>query len=46
MIVTVERPHPPAHPPLQTQLDIKKYFNGSAPGTNITFTTPDGKKLA
>ena len=45
MIVTVERPHPPAHPPLQTELDIKKYFNGSAPDTKITFTTPDGKKL-
>ena len=24
LIATVERPHPPAHPPQQTELDIKK----------------------
>jgi alpha-D-xyloside xylohydrolase len=45
IIVTVERPHPPAHPPLSTELDIAKYFNGSTPGAHITFTTPEGKKL-
>ncbi|MGA8741569.1 MAG: glycoside hydrolase family 31 protein, partial [Terracidiphilus sp.] len=45
ILATVERDHPPAHPPLQTELDIKKYFNGSTPGTHITFTTPEGKKL-
>ena len=45
MIVTVERPHPPAQPPLSTQIDIAKFFNGSTPGAHITFTTPDGKKL-
>ena len=45
LIVTVERPHPPLHPKLPTELDIAKYFNGSTPGAHITFTTPDGKKL-
>ena len=29
MIVTVERPHPPAQPALSTQIDISKYFGGS-----------------
>jgi alpha-D-xyloside xylohydrolase len=45
IIATVEREHPPARPPLSTELDIAKYFNGSTPGAHITFTTPDGKKL-
>jgi len=45
MIVTVERPHPPARPPLSTEIDIAKFFNGSTPGAHITFTTPEGKKL-
>ncbi|WP_348261655.1 glycoside hydrolase family 31 protein [Telmatobacter sp. DSM 110680] len=45
IIATVERDHPPAHPPLSTELDIAKFFNGSTPGAHITFTTPDGKKL-
>ena len=45
LVATVERPHPPAHPPLPTELDIAKYFNGSTPGAHFTFTTPDGKKL-
>ena len=45
IIATVERDHPPAHPPLATELDIAKYFNGSTPGTHITLTTPDGQKL-
>jgi len=45
MTVTVERPHPPAQPPLSTQIDISKFFNGSTPGAHITFTTPEGKKL-
>ena len=45
IIATVERDHPPLHPPLQTELDIKKYFNGSTPGSHITITTPEGKKL-
>jgi len=45
IIATVERPHPTAHPPLPTELDIAKFFNGSTPGAHITFTTPDGKTL-
>jgi alpha-D-xyloside xylohydrolase len=45
IIATVERDHPPAHPPLSTEIDIAKFFNGSTPGAHITFTTPDGKKL-
>jgi alpha-D-xyloside xylohydrolase len=45
MVVSVERDLPPTKPPLQTQLDIAKYFNGSTPGAHITFRTPAGAKL-
>jgi len=45
MVATVDKDLPPAHPPLQSQIDIGKYFNGSAPGTHITLRTPEGKKL-
>jgi alpha-D-xyloside xylohydrolase len=45
IVVTVDRELPPAHPPLQTELDIAKYFNGSAPGAHITLRTPEGKTL-
>jgi alpha-D-xyloside xylohydrolase len=45
MVVTVERPRPSGKPPVQTQVDIGRYFNGSTPGAHITFTTPDGKTL-
>ena len=45
IVATVDKDQPPAHPPLQTQVDIAKYFNGSAPGTHITLWTPEGKKL-
>jgi alpha-D-xyloside xylohydrolase len=31
--------------PVQTQLDIAKFFNGSAPPTEIAFAMPDGKTL-
>jgi alpha-D-xyloside xylohydrolase len=31
--------------PLPTQADIAKFFNGSTPGANIRFSTPDGKTL-
>ncbi len=34
-----------ADPPLSTMVDIGKYFGGSAPGTQITFSTPSGEKL-
>ena len=45
LVATVERPNPSARPRLQTEVDIRKYFNGSTPGAHITFTTPGGKKL-
>ena len=45
MVVTVDRPQPGTKPPVQTQIDISKYFNGSTPGANITFRTPEGKML-
>jgi len=41
--VTVATPKPGK--PLPTQQDIAKFFNGSAPGTNITFNTADGTRL-
>ena len=37
--------HGPRPAPLQRHTDIAKFFNGSTPGANITFTTPDGKQL-
>jgi alpha-D-xyloside xylohydrolase len=45
LVATVDRPWPSAKSPIQTQVDIGKYFNGSTPGAHIAFTTPDGKKL-
>ena len=45
IVATVDRDLPPAHPPLQTELDIAKYFNGSAPGAHITLRTPEGNTL-
>jgi alpha-D-xyloside xylohydrolase len=45
MVVTVDRPHPSGKPPIQTQVDIGRFFNGSTPGAHITFNSPDGKKL-
>lgn len=45
VVVTVDRPRPRTAPPLQTQVDIGKYFNGSTPGAHITFRTPEGQKL-
>jgi alpha-D-xyloside xylohydrolase len=45
IVATVERENTPGPPPLQTMVDISKFFNGSTPGAHITFTTPDGKKL-
>jgi len=44
MVVTVEGVHP--SPPLSlTQVDIAKFFGGSAPPAHITITGPEGKKL-
>jgi alpha-D-xyloside xylohydrolase len=45
IVVTVDRPRPSGKPPVQTQVDISKYFNGSTPGAHITFDTPNGKRL-
>ncbi len=45
MIATVERDLPPTHPPMQSEIDISKYFNGSTPGAHITLRTPEGKTL-
>jgi hypothetical protein len=45
IVATVDKDLPPSHPPVQTQVDISKYFNGSAPGGHITLRTPEGKKL-
>jgi alpha-D-xyloside xylohydrolase len=45
IVATVGRDQPSTAPPIQTQVDIGKYFNGSVPGAHITFTTPEGKKL-
>ncbi|MGA2570938.1 MAG: TIM-barrel domain-containing protein [Terracidiphilus sp.] len=45
IVATVGRDHPSSTPPLQTQIDIGKYFSGSVPGAYIVFSTPDGKKL-
>jgi alpha-D-xyloside xylohydrolase len=43
LIVTVANNHHGT--PLPTQVDIGKYFNGSAPPTHITVKTADGKML-
>ncbi len=45
MVVKVGRPRPSGKPPVQTQIDIGKYFNGSTPGAHITFATPEGRTL-
>jgi len=45
IVATVDKPQPPAHPPLKTQIDIGKYFGGTTPGAHITLRTPDGKTL-
>jgi len=47
MVVTVHRPHPNPKPgpSIQSQVDIGKFFGGSAPWANIVVTTDDGKKL-
>ncbi|MBB6142714.1 alpha-D-xyloside xylohydrolase [Silvibacterium bohemicum] len=37
--------HGAPHKPIQTQVDISKFFGGSTPGANISFSTPEGKPL-
>jgi alpha-D-xyloside xylohydrolase len=43
MIVALEALHPGK--PLQSQIDISKFFVGSAPPAHIDFSTPQGKTL-
>ncbi|MGA2889027.1 MAG: glycoside hydrolase family 31 protein [Terracidiphilus sp.] len=45
IVATVDKDLPSSDPPLQSQVDIGKYFGGSTPGAHITLRTPDGKKL-
>ena len=45
LVVTVAAGDHRGPAPLPTQLDIAKYFNGSAPGAHIIIGTPEGKKL-
>jgi alpha-D-xyloside xylohydrolase len=45
IVATVDRDLPPSKPPVQTQIDIAKYFNGSTPGAHITLRTPEGQTL-
>jgi alpha-D-xyloside xylohydrolase len=44
LLVTVAANHPGKR--LASELDIAKYFNGSAPPAHITISTPDGKMLS
>ena len=43
LVVTLAADHPGK--PMATELDIAKFFNGSAPGAHIVVATPDGKTL-
>jgi alpha-D-xyloside xylohydrolase len=45
IVASVDKELPSTRPPVQTELDIAKYFNGSAPGAHITLRTPEGKTL-
>jgi alpha-D-xyloside xylohydrolase len=45
IVASVERDHARNKPLLQTEIDIRKFFNGSAPHTHITLRTPEGKTL-
>jgi alpha-D-xyloside xylohydrolase len=46
IVATVESNNPRRkYAVVQSEVDISKFFNGSAPGAHITFTTPEGKKL-
>ena len=45
VMVTVDDNWPSGKPPVQTQVDISKFFNGTTPGAHIVFSTGDGKKL-
>jgi alpha-D-xyloside xylohydrolase len=43
LVVAVAKNHP-GHP-MPTQVDIAKFFNGSAPSAHITISAPEGKVL-
>jgi len=43
LVVTVAAEHPSK--PMATELDIAKFFGGSAPPTHILIATPEGKTL-
>ena len=43
LVVSLTRNRPGK--PMATQIDIGKFFNGSTPGADITFRTPEGKTL-
>src|SRR5271155_4574494 len=45
LTVMVAANRPGTGKPLPTELDIARYFNGSAPGAHITFSTADGTRL-
>jgi alpha-D-xyloside xylohydrolase len=45
IVATVDKDLPSSHPPLKPEVDIARYFNGSAPGAHITLRTPEGKTL-
>jgi alpha-D-xyloside xylohydrolase len=45
IVATVDKDLPPAHPPVQTIIDMDKYFSNSAPDTHITLRTPAGRTL-
>ena len=46
IVATVEKNLPPAHPPLQTQIDMGKYFNGSTAGRAHHAAHAGGQKAA
>ena len=43
--LTVTVAAPQHHTPMASQVDIGRFFNGSAPPAHITISTPDGRKL-
>jgi alpha-D-xyloside xylohydrolase len=45
LTITVAAERRGGKPPLPTQLDIAKYFNGSTPGANIAFSTAAGQRF-
>ena len=46
LVVTLKGWRKGGTPPPQSVMDPGKYFSGSTPGADITFATPEGKKIA